>query len=607
MAENESKSKTVDDEEGEPRSKVVPEDDTPPSRLWDLPEDFDVYCINQFESVTVGKEAGWPSQWEEVEEEMTEEQLLYSLQVKGSAMSDEAWQEHWAQVGPGMLASSWLEQYPSVPLSQVEQVTGVTFLSQAIESNKLTSAVEKLSLNEDQNSAPNEDTVYKEEMNKSLDPPDLSGLSIDDTAAKADDQGTADQSTAERDQGAAGDQSVADDHDQGKADDQDHVLSDDHDQNTAHDQGTVDVTSANVNATAEGQTQSSQQNFSNEEISEMWSNFYNQYYWYCYQQFIGEVGGACQQPSTNLIEDYVTARKCYDAADTVVTAEQDNVIPPVDDKTVSLAPDSEVAEQNAKVCCTDSKPANEITPTEEEHPADSTVTAEHEEVVFPVDDKVVSSFPDDKTLKQNTKVCHPDFSKPANEVTPIKDELPATQLQSTTQSCSDSQKEKETTDSQQRGVQTEDPSPKEHSKDELPSPQENCSDDKPSNPEQPSDEKDKHPPPAGSDKTDKVDTKHIWQLSKSAQYTSIVWALQEAGIISSQEASSEVVNNQTSCDDHIHCNGTTPDKEGDNCEGDDATNSTSTVSENTTCDTTPSSLSAITDSQSDRGSSKRKR
>lgn len=604
MAENEIKSKAVDGEE-EPRSKMLPEDDTPSSRLWDLPDDFDVYCINQFESVTVGKEAGWPGQWEEVEEEMSEEQLLYSLQVKGSAMSDEAWQEHWAQVGPGMLASSWLEQYPSIPLTQVEQVTGVTFLSQAIQSSKLTSAVEKLSLNE--NSAPDEDAVNKEEMNKNLDPPDLSGLSIDDTAAKADDQGTAHQSTT-------GHQSIAK-CDQGTADDQSAADDQDHDQSTADDQGTVDVASAD--ATEEGQTQSSQQSFSNEEISEMWSNFYNQYYWYCYQQFVGEVGGAYQQSSINLIEDYVTARKCYDpadclvTADTLVMAEQDNVVPPVDDKTVSLAPDGKVAEQNAKMCCTDSEPANEITPTEEEeHPADSMVTAEQEEVVLPVDDKVVSLSPDGEIVKQNKTLSHAN-SKPANEITPTKDEVPATQ--STTQPCSDSQKEykKETTDSQQCGGQTEEPSSKEHLKNELPNPQESCSDDKPSNPEQPGNEKDNQPSPVDNDKTvtNRVDTKHIWQISKSAQYTSIVWALQEAGIISSVEATSEVVNDQTPCDDHIHCNGTTPDKESNNCEGDDTTDGTPAVSKDATCNTIPSSSSAITDSQSqsERASLKRKR
>ena len=588
----------VDDEEEEPQSKMLTEDDAPSpsaSKLWDLPADFDVYCINQFEIVTVGKEAGWPGQWEDVEEEMTEEQLLYSLQVKGSAMSDEAWQGHWAQVGPGLLASSWLEQYPSVPLSQVEQVTGVTFLSQAIQSSKLTNAVEKLSLNE--KSAPSQDAENMEEMNKNLDPPDLSGLSIDDTAAKADDEQdtTVDQDTAvDHDQGTTVGQNTAED--QGKADDQ----------------GTAKVASTDVNVTEESQTQSAQHSFSNEEIGEMWLNFYNQYYWYCYQQFIREVGGACQQPTVNLIENYVTAQKCYNPADSLMTAEQDDVIPPVDDKTVSLAPDSKATEQNTKVCHANSEPANEITPTKDKLPVVSLVSAEQDVVIPVVDDKAVSLAPDSKAAKQNTKVCHAN-SEPANEIAPTKDEpVDVSGAQNATQYRSDSQEEckKEASDCQLS--QTKDHSSQEHSKNELPDYQDNCGDEKPSNPEQPSDGKDNQSPPAGGDKTvtNKVGTKHIWQLSKSAQYTSIVWTLQEAGIISSGEASSEVVvNNQTPCDDHMHCNGTTPDKETDNCEGDNATNSTSEVSENTSCDTIPPSSPAINDShnQFERASLKRKR
>ena len=82
-----NKNKIVENDEEEPRSKIssdvppsnnVPSpSDNPPSpsapKLCDLPDDFDVYCINDFDIVTVGKEARWPGQWEEVvEEEMTE-------------------------------------------------------------------------------------------------------------------------------------------------------------------------------------------------------------------------------------------------------------------------------------------------------------------------------------------------------------------------------------------------------------------------------------------------------------------------------------------------------------------------------------------------------
>ena len=108
--------------------------------------------------------------------------------------------------------------------------------------------------------------------------------------------------------------------------------------------------------------------------------------------------------------------------------------------------------------------------------------------------------------------------------------------------------------------------------------------------------------------TKEVETKHVWQLSKSAQYTSIVWTLQEAGIISLAEPSSEVADGQAPCNDQVHCNGTTPDKETDDCGADDATNRTPEVTENTKCDTIlSSSASTVSDGQSTKQSLKRKR
>ena len=550
MASDESKSKEVNDLEEEPRNKMVadtaaaPADDDAASRsvpeLWDLPADFDVFCINRFESVTTGKEAGWPGQWEEVEEEMTEEQLLYSLQVKGSAMSNESWQEHWAQVGPGLLASGWLEQYPSVPFTQVEQITGIKFLMEAAQNNKLSDAVEKMSLNETENPVTSEGKEKKEETNSNLDPPDLNGLSIDDNAVKADNQGTSKVAPLDVDP-----------------------------------QG--------------NQTPLQQQGFSNEEITEMWSNFYNDYYWYCYQRFVGRVGGgASNQSSVNLIEDYVTARECYDPADRQVGGKQDDVIPK-DDKT-SLTADS-------------------------------------------------------KTTEQNSTTCHLDL-EPANKSTSAKKELiEASASEDVTQSCPDSQEEskKENPDSQECGGQTENPSsqavskieltnshvacesegisnperPNKEKVDQMPSTDDDKKEDKKasakayegeetSNPELPNEEKGDQIPPADVDKKETKKSGQIWQLSKSAQYTSIVWVLQEAGIIPSGEVSSKVVDNQTSCHDNIHCNGTDPDKE---TEDDNATNKAPEVSENASSDPIAPISPAPSDSHDDsaKASLKRKR
>ena len=154
-----------DNEDDEPKSKVP--SDVPSSSsdfhvsaetaaLWDLPPDYDVYGLNKFESVSRGQEAGWPGKWEEIEEDMTEEQLLYSLQVKGAAMSDQLWQEHWAQFGPGLLTYNWTKSYPKVSFLRLQQATGVTFLHGEVasgsgnESNDISEAVEKLSLNDEQ-------------------------------------------------------------------------------------------------------------------------------------------------------------------------------------------------------------------------------------------------------------------------------------------------------------------------------------------------------------------------------------------------------------------------------------------------------------------------
>ena len=532
------KSKVADSAEGEePRSKIptdaVPSDDVPqPSApmLCDLPADFDVYSINKFEIVTIGKEAGWPGQWEEVdEEEMTEDQLLYSLQLKGSAMSDAAWQEHWAQIGPSLLANGWLEQYPSVPLSQVEQVTGVTFLSQAAQTSELTNVVEKLSLNE--NSFPSEDPESKEGINKNLEPPDLSGLSIDDTAGKTDDQNV------------------------------------------------PKLVAADVKVADESQAQPlpQQQSFSNEEIAEIWLSFYNEYYWYCYQQFAGAMGRAAQQPAVNLVKDYVTAKKCYNPVDSLATPEENTK--PVDNEVIP----SEAPEEDTKL----------------------------------VDNKVIpSGAPDGEPLKQNATVdkdtnSHVN-SEPTTHITAAKDNpVDINTPQNATPSCSDPQEDskKETPDSQQYSGQTEKLPSQEDTKNEIPDTQERCKEEKSSERSE-----DNHAPPVNSNKnvTRKVETKHVWQLSKTIQYTSIVWALQEAGIITSDEAPSEVVDDQTPCNDQLHCNGTgSADKETNDCEGDSSTGRTPGVTDNTNRDafTSPSSsASTINDTHDQlKQSLKRKR
>ena len=533
-----NKNKIVENDEEEPRSKissdVPPSDnvpspsDNPPSpsapKLCDLPDDFDVYCINDFDIVTVGKEARWPGQWEEVvEEEMTEEQLLYSLQVKGSAMSNEAWQQHWAEVGPALLVSGWLEQYPLIPFSRVEQVTGVTFPSRSVQSSELTDAVEKLSLNE--NSITSEGTESKREVNTDLDPPDLSELSISENT-------------------------------------------DDHNR--------PELVGSDAKVTDESQPQ--QEDFSNEQIAEMWSNFYNEYYWYGYNLFVGEVGGATQPSGENLIEDFVAAKRRYEPDDILVEPKED----PVDNK-ISLAPDSEAVGQNATIMNTNnSESAVEVTDTK-----DSSV-----DVNAPQNGLQPCSDPQEECTKETPESRTQTEELPSSENNlPDLQEHRGKEISKELPSQKDSQND--LPDSQERcGAEKSEELPsQENSKNGLP---EHCEEEK-SNSDQLTNGKDDQPPAADSNKkaTPKVEPKGIWQLSKSAQYTSIVWALQEAGIIVSSEAPSEVINDQTTCSDQIHCNGTDNDKETDDCKGDTNTNGTSEVAGSTSSDVDPSSSSTV--------------
>ena len=555
------KNKLVENDEEEPRSKI-PSDDAPPSedapspsapspsapKLCDLPSDFDVFCINKFDIVTVGEEAGWPGQWEEVvNEEISEEQLLYALQVKGSVMSDEAWQQHWGQVGPSLLAAGWVEQYPTIPLAQVERATGVSFLTWSDQSRKLTDAVEQLSLSE--NSVPSEGTENKEEVNASVDPPDLSGLSINENTTKSEDHSTLELVASD---GKITDESI----------------------------------------------KPQQQNFSNEQVAEMWSNFYNEYYWDCYKKFVGVVGGAPQQFGENLIEDHVAAKRHYEPADILVEPEEE----PADSK-IPLAPDSSTAvEQNVSVVKTDqvnSEPAVEVIATKDSSVDVNTSQNGTQSCFDPQEEckKETSDLHECKSQteelpsQEDSKIGLPNRDSQEHREEEKLEELPS--KENSKNGLPDSQEHHGEEESKE--LPSKELSSQEDSKNGPPNTQGNCREEE-INPEQLSNGKDDQPPPIDSNKktTPKPEAKAIWQLSKSAQYTSIVWVLQEAGIIS-DETSSEVVNDQTACSDQVHCNGAGSDKETNDCEDNTNTNETSKVVSRTSSDVIPSSSSSAID------------
>lgn len=52
--------------------------------------------------------------------------------MKAAAFSDSAWQAHWNQTAPWLLARGWASLYPHIPLAEVERATGVGFLVAAV-------------------------------------------------------------------------------------------------------------------------------------------------------------------------------------------------------------------------------------------------------------------------------------------------------------------------------------------------------------------------------------------------------------------------------------------------------------------------------------------
>ncbi|XP_065883658.1 trimethylguanosine synthase-like isoform X2 [Dysidea avara] len=460
--------------------------------LWDLPPDYDVYGINKFESVSCGQEAGWPGKWEEVEEEMTEEQLLYSLQVKGAAMSDQLWQEHWAQVGPSLLASNWRKSYPKVTLSRLQQATGVTFLCEELadeRSSDMSNAVEKLSLNDDQSTS--EDAANKN--GEKVEDLELSKLSLDAAPKETTSEGNPSASVKEGD-------------------------------------------TSTVAVAGEDQSQPIlQETSSNEEIMDVWLTFYNEHYWSCYQQFAGSLGGA-QQQTGNLLKAFVM--------------------------------------ENAAVTKVKDKPKKET----------------KSDIVQRDTGTVEQGNGGDKDNTHAINTSEPNVSDDSK-----------TDSQYKNQEDADSQLEKD--------KQTNDQS---HH-------QETLSDSQPSQPQPPKDEEVKKPeqvekpnnqvaPPA-----DKKDTQHALKISsKTIQYTSIVWTLQEAGIIPSVDyqgatttttatVAVAAVNGDTKCTDHVHCNGSSDSDEKSKDESGSSTGNVSNKpSTSTNTQASPDSSQTNTGSTDDR-------
>lgn len=133
----------------------------------DVQIDVTQFDIN-WDDVREGRAAGLPSQWEtvevteykeitgtqELEEEKVkergravskEEKKLYrALKIKARAYADKNWQYYWETNGPAILAESWRQHYPKIPLKLVEVVSGLGCLCESLESKmQLEATVER--------------------------------------------------------------------------------------------------------------------------------------------------------------------------------------------------------------------------------------------------------------------------------------------------------------------------------------------------------------------------------------------------------------------------------------------------------------------------------
>ncbi len=99
-------------------------------------EDYNI----DWTEVEEGKAAGIPGHWETVPQTGNDllsntigEDLCDALRIKAAAYSDETWQYYWCCNGPFILAQQWKQLHPNISLKQVEVISGLGFLCDAME------------------------------------------------------------------------------------------------------------------------------------------------------------------------------------------------------------------------------------------------------------------------------------------------------------------------------------------------------------------------------------------------------------------------------------------------------------------------------------------
>ena len=109
----------------------------------------DLFAID-LEEIAAGRAARMPGEWEciPVEEDPTTatQDLLTALRIKAEAFANSEWQSYWSLHGPSVLATTWTNQYPRIPLQHIEALTGIDFLCQAF-GEKITQDLERCTLN----------------------------------------------------------------------------------------------------------------------------------------------------------------------------------------------------------------------------------------------------------------------------------------------------------------------------------------------------------------------------------------------------------------------------------------------------------------------------
>lgn len=103
-------------------------------------EDTAINVDVDWEEVKEGRAAGLPGQWipTSVEPEpnpsrVTGDELYDALKLKAAVYADHQWQAYWSTHGPSYLAQTWREQYPHIPLEDVDTACGLGFLCQSLE------------------------------------------------------------------------------------------------------------------------------------------------------------------------------------------------------------------------------------------------------------------------------------------------------------------------------------------------------------------------------------------------------------------------------------------------------------------------------------------